>query len=75
MNTKQKVQKELDEHIEMLNTEFKEQYEDELDLEEGETVAEGIRDTDIDTIDFNIGFEQGYMRGLEVALSNFKDTE
>jgi hypothetical protein len=33
------------------------------------TITELIQNADIDSIDFSIGFEQGYLRGLETALS------
>lgn len=69
-----KIQKELDEHRQMLNDECL-SYKIELtndDQDNTETVADLVRDADIDSIEFNIGFEQGYMRGLEVALSIIK---
>lgn len=69
---KNAIQKEIDEHITTLNEEYI-HYKDELtngDEDNISTVAELIRDADIDSIEFNIGFEQGYMRGLEVALSH-----
>ncbi len=70
-----KIQQELDDHITTLNEEYS-HYKDELtngDENNTQTVAELVRNADIDDIKFNIGFEQGYMRGLEVALSHCKD--
>jgi len=71
-NTKKLIQKELKDHIKSLNTDFKDQYGEELNVQKGEKVSDAIDFADIDSIDFNIGFEQGFMRGLEVALSKFK---
>lgn len=79
---KEKIQKEIDEYIEELNSkeedgeEVYSHYRSELDYNDDrkdETIAELIRDADLDCTDFNIGFEQGYMRGLEVALSLTKN--
>jgi hypothetical protein len=70
-----KIQKELDEHIKTLNEDYL-QYKIELtngDEDNMELVSDLVRDADIDSIEFNIGFEQGYMRGLEVALSLTKE--
>ena len=36
--------------------------------EEGKTVAELIEDCDFESEDFNLGFEQGYIRGMESVL-------
>lgn len=72
---KDAIKKELEEHKQTLNEEYL-HYKDELtngDENNTQTVAELIRDADIDSIEFNIGFEQGYMRGLEVALSHCKE--
>jgi len=77
---KAKIQKELQDHIDTLNEKDEEgeetysQYRFTLDYnddQQEETIAELIENADIDSVDFNIGFEQGYMRGLEVALSRF----
>lgn len=81
MNNKELIQKELDEAIKSLNEkdengeEVFSYYRDDLDYNEeraGETIAELIESADIDSTEFNIGFEQGYLRGLEVALSVVK---
>lgn len=69
------IEKELQHHREMLNTELREQYAHELELDhedESIDVAQAVLDCDYESMDFNIGFEQGYMRGLEVALSLIK---
>jgi hypothetical protein len=69
---KELIQKEINDHIKTLNSEDFEHYRREIDTNEDrqdETVAELVASADIDSVDFNIGFEQGYMRGLEVALS------
>lgn len=72
------IQKELDNYIDTLNLteddgeEVYSQYRDELSdtPEDDDTpISDLIRNADLESIDFNIGFEQGYMRGLEVALS------
>lgn len=78
---KELIKKELQDHIDTLNEKDEEgdevysQYRSELEYQadEEETIAELIKNADIDSVDFNIGFEQGYMRGLEVALSHCKD--
>lgn len=83
--TRNKIQKELDDHIETLNEVEEdgdgEKYEvfshyradlDYNDNQKDESIAELVRDADIDSTEFNIGFEQGYLRGLEVALSVVK---
>ena len=67
------IEKALDEHRKLINTDFREQYAEELGLDEGENVAQAVYDCDYESIDFNIGFEQGYMRGLEVALTILKN--
>jgi hypothetical protein len=67
---KEEAQKMLEEHIQEL--ENYDHYRMELDPEDenpSKTIAELIRDADIDCIDFNIGFEQGYMRSLEELLN------
>lgn len=73
ITTLQRVQNTLDEHITTLNTEY-EHYKDHLidsysNTENTQTVAELVRDADIDSIEFNIGFEQGYMRALEEIVN------
>lgn len=80
MDYKELIQKELQDHIDTLNQkeedgeEVLSYYRAELDLfgdSKEETIAELIENADLDNTDFNIGFEQGYMRGLKVALSVF----
>lgn len=64
-----KIKKELDEQKEMLNNDF-ESYREELSYNDNTTtIAELVENANLDSVDFNIGFEQGYMRGLEIALS------
>lgn len=79
---KNKIQEELDDHITTLNEKDEEgdemfsYYRSELEYgadESEETIADLVENADIDSVDFNIGFEQGYMRGLQVALSHFKE--
>jgi hypothetical protein len=70
------IEIELNEQKIMLNSGDYEYYRDELDPEgerKEETTAELIEGADFENVDFNIGFEQGYLRGLEVALSHFKN--
>lgn len=65
------IQNELDNHINELNEDCS-HYKDELtnyDEDNTELVSNLIKDADLESIDFNIGHEQGYIRGLEVALS------
>jgi hypothetical protein len=74
---KNKIQEELDNHIQELNEDGL-SYKIELtndDEDNTELVSDLIRDADLENIDFNIGFEQGYMRGLEVALSLCDDED
>jgi hypothetical protein len=75
----EEVKKELQDHIDTLNEKDEEgeevfsQYRMTLDFNDNEpekTTADLVREADLDNVDFNIGFEQGYMRGLEVALSH-----
>lgn len=78
---KELIQKEIQNHFDTLNEKDEEgdevfaTYRSELEYQadEEETIAELIASADIDSIDFNIGFEQGYLRGLEVALSVIKE--
>lgn len=80
MTPTQLIQKEIDEsiaHLNELDTDGEEvysHYRDELQYKEdkSETIADLIQNADLDNTDFNIGFEQGYLRGLEVALSLLK---
>lgn len=67
------IQKELDTYIKTLN-EF-EHYRSDLTNYEDDTetpISELIENADFDTPEFNIGFDQGYMRGLEVVLNLLK---
>ena len=81
MTNKELIQKEIDEAIAHLNEKDEEgdevysHYRAELEYQadDEETIAELIKNADIDSTDFNIGFEQGYMRGPEVALSVIKE--
>ena len=59
IDMKELIQKAINEHIEELKD--MEQYED-MD----------IMDYDSDEEEFNIGFEQGYRRALEILLSDIK---
>lgn len=70
MTTQEKAEKMLQEHKDTLNNEFWEQYNNEYDFSEHSTTVDGIRDLDIDSIDFNAGFEQGYLYALEHLLDN-----
>ena len=80
-NMKELIQKEIQNHIDTLNEKDEEgeemfwNYRSEIDTNEDrqdETIAELVADADFDSTEFNIGFEQGYLRGLEVALSVIK---
>jgi hypothetical protein len=82
MTNKQLIQKEIDEAIATLNfieedgSECYAHYRAEIDFTDDrkdETIAELVASADFDNIDFNVGFEQGYLRGLEVALSVIKE--
>jgi hypothetical protein len=75
---KEKIQEAILEQVKMLNEKDEKgedvfsSYRMELDFNDDKqntTTAELVRDADIDSVDFNIGFEQGYLRGLETALS------
>lgn len=81
MTPQELIQKELDEAIATLNErdedgdEVFSNYRAELDYngyKDEESIDELIAGADLDSTDFNIGFEQGYLRGLEVALSTLK---
>lgn len=72
------IQKELNNYIIDLNAkdengeEIYSHYRSELDFLDNDTetsISDLIKDADIESTDFNIGFEQGYMRGLEVAIN------
>lgn len=79
MTNKELIQKEIKDHIDTLNEkdeegeETYEHYKVELCGDPDDMISELIRDADIDSTEFNIGFEQGYLRGLEVALSVIKE--
>lgn len=63
------AEKLLKEHIETLNTEY-EHYKEEYDTNKDyKTTSDMLRDLDIDSIEFNAGFEQGYMRALEEIIN------
>lgn len=79
--TREKIQKEINNCKDALNEkeddggEVFSHYRSEIDFtgdREGETISELIESADIESTEFNIGFEQGYLRGLEVALSIVK---
>ena len=79
---KELIQKEIQDHIDTLNEKDEEgeemfwNYRSEIDTNEDrqdESIAELVESADFDSTEFNIGFEQGYMRGLEVALSVIKE--
>ena len=62
------IEKELYEQIECLNQDFK-HYLSELNQDNsGITVGEAISNADIDSIEFNIGYEQGYIHALKNIL-------
>jgi len=73
--TTEDIQKEIDDHKESL-MEYDEQYRPEFDFpgNEDKTIVELIEDCDWESPDFNIGFEQGYIRGMEVLLALSKET-
>ena len=63
------IQREIDGHKKYLNEDF-EQYRDmEHNLDKNATIAEIIMSCDWEGDDFNMGFEQGYIRGMEAILS------
>ena len=69
------IKNELDNHIKELD-EY-EHYRGDLTNykdEEETPISDLIRNADFESIDFNIGFEQGYIRGLEVAISLLTNT-
>ena len=66
------VQEELDQHAEQMRSEDFEYYRDTLELEEGDDVLQAIVDSDYEGDEFNITFEQGYRRALEIILTNLK---
>jgi hypothetical protein len=59
----------LAEHEHNLNVDLDDQYRDEFNFEDGQTCVDGIRDLDIDSMDFNGGFECGYLRALEEIIA------
>lgn len=77
MTPTQLIQKELDDHINNLNEkdengEVYSHYRSELDWNDSQPetpISDLVKDADLESPDFNIGFEQGYMRGIEQALS------
>lgn len=64
----EKAQKMLTDHKTALDNDFWSQYHQEYDFTEYSTTTDGIRDLDIDSIDFNAGFEQGFLYALETLL-------
>jgi hypothetical protein len=81
MELKANIKRELTEQIDNLNAKDEEgnetygHYRSELDYNDDrtdESISELIISADIDSTEFNIGFEQGIIRGLEIALSHCK---
>lgn len=75
------IKKEIQDHIDTLNEKDDEgeemlwSYRNEIDTNDDrqdESISELVASADFDSTEFNIGFEQGYLRGLEVALSVIK---
>lgn len=57
----------LTEHIENLNNDYQ-HYKDEYGKKDSVTVSEMIQDLDIDSMEFNAGYEQGYMHALQQVI-------
>lgn len=80
---KKLIQEELDNHIFELNrkeddgeevySHYRTECFDYLASDDETPISDLIKDADIESTDFNIGHEQGFMRGLEVALSHCDD--
>jgi hypothetical protein len=71
MLTTKQIEKELKDHRKSLK-EY-EHYRDSIAPDSKEPIATLIEDCDFESDDFNIGFEQGYIRGMENLLSLSKD--
>lgn len=67
---KELVKEALESHRYSLNSWDFEHYRDSINSEETEMkISDMIEDCDFENEDFNIGFEQGYIRGMENILS------
>lgn len=69
--TTKQIEKEIADH--RLSLEEYEQYRDSIAPDSTESIATLIEECDFESDDFNIGFEQGYIRGMENLLSLSKD--
>ena len=68
MRTKKEIEKMLDDHKKDMNSVDYEHYF--MEYNKGEkTTYEVIENVDIDSTEFNIGFEQGYTYALKAVLN------
>jgi len=67
---KKQIEKEIADFKKELET--YDQYREYDGGDEKLSIVEIIESLDLDNLDFNAGFEQGYLRGLEVSLSIIK---
>ncbi len=68
--TIENVKKALREHINELNSSYNDHYRAEYEdvYNKDQTTADLISYLDIDSTEFNAGFEQGYMKALEEII-------
>lgn len=73
METIKRIEKEIADHKETLES-YRDQYQDALGGNEEDSIAELIEDCDFESEDFNIGYEQGYISGMESILRTLKNS-
>lgn len=68
------IEKLIADHKEGLE-EYRDHYQDALDGSSEDKIADLIENCDFESEDFNIGFEQGFIRGMEAILERTKEVE